>query len=545
MRKFLTQIAIALFLTLVILQILGAVAFGQVVGLQPTPIGLYNWDQVNNLWLQVPNASTANPYPTTPQAFALYGWNATLGQWTPCTTDEPCAVSSAGVAQILAGQHVTVTPSGGTGNVTLNVLWPEFQTNGVDNLAQSPLNFFDSPTIHWNNPSGGEEQAVCTTATSSTLGCSRPDNSTVVVNNGVLSAEIGGALQMQVVPPVTGQYAVIYPTAAAITGDASSQGAGAISTKSAQFSWACTNGLGLCDIAPGWRANWSFSGALEAAGIDPATVTAVYADVWSAVQPINGGMISGGDADLEVTCSGSATNVISHGVMENLQTLTTLTGAQVDTAVCNIAVGSSNADQSGVIVNVPSVRFLVYHTGTPVSTGSFTGIAGPEYLNTATNTLSVDPTWPFPGLNLLSQTKANLPTTPTLNAIYPVNDGISATDCATGGGSYFVLCEWTGSAWTVLGTPPQATVTGHDAGTAVWSQPQQFTTWKIATVWLNGYENTTTTAQTITLPAGFGTVSAVLTDSGTCTGVTISGATVTLPASMGAPQTGLCEIRGW
>lgn len=89
------------------------------------------------------------------------------------------------------------------------------------------------------------------------------------------------------------------------------------------------------------------------------------------------------------------------------------------------------------------------------------------------------------------------------------------------------------------------TITGTTAGTALWSEPQQGTAVKLAMLNLNGYENTTATAQTITLPASFGTVSGVVTDSGVCTGVTISGATVTLPASMGAAQTGLCEIRGW
>ena len=91
----------------------------------------------------------------------------------------------------------------------------------------------------------------------------------------------------------------------------------------------------------------------------------------------------------------------------------------------------------------------------------------------------------------------------------------------------------------------QATVTGTTAGTAVWSQPERGTALKVAVVYLNGYENTTATAQIITLPASYATVAYVLTDGGACTGVTISGATVTLPVSMSATQTGLCEVRGY
>ena len=91
----------------------------------------------------------------------------------------------------------------------------------------------------------------------------------------------------------------------------------------------------------------------------------------------------------------------------------------------------------------------------------------------------------------------------------------------------------------------QTTVTGTTAGAAVWSQPQQGSSFKQAVLYLNGYENTTGTAQTITLPASFATVAYVTTSGGSCTGVTISGTTLTLPSSMGATQTGLCEVRGY
>lgn len=91
----------------------------------------------------------------------------------------------------------------------------------------------------------------------------------------------------------------------------------------------------------------------------------------------------------------------------------------------------------------------------------------------------------------------------------------------------------------------QTTVTGTTAGAAVWSQPQQGSAFKQAVIYLSGYENTTATAQTITLPSSFATVGYVVTDGGSCAGVTISGPTVTLPASMGSAQTGLCEVKGY
>lgn len=92
----------------------------------------------------------------------------------------------------------------------------------------------------------------------------------------------------------------------------------------------------------------------------------------------------------------------------------------------------------------------------------------------------------------------------------------------------------------------QTTLSGTTAGTAVWSEPVISTGQKKFRVYLNGYENTTATPQTIAMPAAFATViSTVETVSGTCTGITATTSTVTLPSSMGATQTGLCEFDGY
>lgn len=91
----------------------------------------------------------------------------------------------------------------------------------------------------------------------------------------------------------------------------------------------------------------------------------------------------------------------------------------------------------------------------------------------------------------------------------------------------------------------QPMLNGTTAGAVIYSEPQQGAAFKQALLDLTGYENTTATVQTITLPVRFSTAAYVTTDGGSCSGVTIAGATVTLPSSMSAPQTGLCEIRGW
>ena len=91
----------------------------------------------------------------------------------------------------------------------------------------------------------------------------------------------------------------------------------------------------------------------------------------------------------------------------------------------------------------------------------------------------------------------------------------------------------------------QATLPGTSAGSAVSSEPQSGSSYKMALVYLNGYENTTATAQTITFPTAFLTANGVVTLSGSCTGVTASLTAITLPASMAAVQTGLCKVEGY
>ncbi|GEM_PF-6785905 len=91
--------------------------------------------------------------------------------------------------------------------------------------------------------------------------------------------------------------------------------------------------------------------------------------------------------------------------------------------------------------------------------------------------------------------------------------------------------------------PPQR-VNGTTAGNFIWSLPIYSSGSKCVVVSLNGYENTTSTAQTATLPPGISSLGAVTTDTGTCTGVTITATTITLPSSMSGTQTGACRACG-
>jgi len=90
----------------------------------------------------------------------------------------------------------------------------------------------------------------------------------------------------------------------------------------------------------------------------------------------------------------------------------------------------------------------------------------------------------------------------------------------------------------------QTTLTGTTAGSIVWSQPLQGSALKLVIMYANGYENTTTTAQTITFTKAFTNTPAVLVNT---TGMTITVSTtgVTLPTGMTAAATGWIIIAGY
>jgi hypothetical protein len=89
------------------------------------------------------------------------------------------------------------------------------------------------------------------------------------------------------------------------------------------------------------------------------------------------------------------------------------------------------------------------------------------------------------------------------------------------------------------------TLAGTSAGSAIWDMPRQNPGEKVLYLWLAGYENTTATAQTITIPTPYTGIVGLITVSGSCTGVTTTKTTITLPSSMGATQNGLCKVEGF
>ena len=90
----------------------------------------------------------------------------------------------------------------------------------------------------------------------------------------------------------------------------------------------------------------------------------------------------------------------------------------------------------------------------------------------------------------------------------------------------------------------QNTLTGTSAGSIVWSQPLQGSALKLVILYANGYENTTTTAQSITFTKAFTNTPAVLVNT-TGMSITVSTTGVTLPTSMTATASGWIIIAGY
>ena len=90
----------------------------------------------------------------------------------------------------------------------------------------------------------------------------------------------------------------------------------------------------------------------------------------------------------------------------------------------------------------------------------------------------------------------------------------------------------------------QNTLTGTSAGSIVWSQPLQGSALKLVILYASGYENTTTTAQSITFTKAFTNTPAVIVNT-TGMSITVSTTGVTLPTGMTAAATGWIIIGGY
>lgn len=113
--------------------------------------------------------------------------------------------------------------------------------------------------------------------------------------------------------------------------------------------------------------------------------------------------------------------------------------------------------------------------------------------------------------------------------------GFANNKWGTGKNLVVNFVDQTAIALTALAGTTAGTVTYSQSGSTPWD--------KRFVAYLNGYENTTGTAQTITFVNAYNNAPAIVKDS--TSGASVSTTTLTLPASMGSPVTGYIILAGY
>ena len=95
-----------------------------------------------------------------------------------------------------------------------------------------------------------------------------------------------------------------------------------------------------------------------------------------------------------------------------------------------------------------------------------------------------------------------------------------------------------------IAPPSTASLTGTTAGSITYIQVNSLSTYKKVLLYANGYENTTSTAQTVTYPVAFSAVAAITANT---TGMSVSTSltALTLPAPMTAAASGVIVVEGY
>lgn len=270
----------------------------------------------------------------------------------------------------------------------------------------------------------------------------------------------GNTFVQPFVPPVAGQYVLVYPSAATLT----QGGTGPCSVGGPEPTGSVTavaNGVnGSTQVTNGPCGNtisnnsWGvqFSGFSLPGFVTPSNVTAVYAVAISSVQNQTGGVLFGPTG---FTSTGAATSLYPSGInanssysMRNTSTSTSITGSTLSSAIISVQTSRSVGVNSEAVINVTLVAFAVYYTGSAPPNTSGIIVEPPLFYNSALNQLGIDPNFPP---DLISATISQLGSaSASPNQLWLISDGTSATDCSVGGGSNGVLCYSNGSTWSAL-----------------------------------------------------------------------------------------------
>jgi hypothetical protein len=346
---------------------------------------------------------------------------------------------SSGTISGIAGALVCLDASAGATTTGCTVPLPVFQHNGTNLVNQSTINFSDTTPA----PPAG--------ATNVTFQ-SNPA--------GALSAYVflPSTLQMQAIPPQPGQYVTVYATASTpvVIGDASANPSDV---------WGIMTG-GPLGLGGNGHASITWSGFALPSYVLPANVTSVWASATSesgAGSPgsatcLGGPYTTNTDYNLGIAATGTGIgtyNLIPGGgssVTGNLLGATTeqlvgMTGANVPSIQIEGSLNTSGTCVGPVYANIPQIVLYVYYTGAAPPVNNNVMVQPP--LQFANNTLSISSQAQFPGTALVPTTINALPNAETsTDWIVPITNGVSSTDCTTGGGTHYVQCQSNGTVWS-------------------------------------------------------------------------------------------------
>ena len=371
-------------------------AIAQILNLNPTPIGVYTWNTTTNQFEVAPNLSTAEPFALTPQAFAFYGFNAALGQWTPCINGSNCLGGG-------GGGGIPYPPAGIP--VSLGNAWStSYQPQGADSKLLTSSSLSGTGSVICTDVTGGATTSGCPTFPAT---LTLEHNGTALVDQTLLNfndaspappagneavtfqTDSGGDLSAYVpappnfantlgfvpAPPVSGQYVFLTPTAHTVVAGGNGPGclpllpAGptgfAIGTSTSGYMGNTCTGNGF--TANHWGVDWS--GFSLPGGIASGSVTAVY-DVSLA----NFNPNFSGSSSPNITCTSThdigvdVTPAFPGPLVQTNAIMPTTVGTDISTLTCQASVNySTNFPAAYTYLNVPSIGLFVYYTGTPVA----------------------------------------------------------------------------------------------------------------------------------------------------------------------------------
>jgi hypothetical protein len=346
------------------------------------------------------------------------------------------------------GSNITLTPSGNTLTIAATGGSGGCTTSGGTNQPQGA------------NGSGGCSAITTQVGGTNLLTPLLPNvvgaGSVAVTNpstNEILITGTPVALQTAITPPVSGQYVVIYPTGVSTSGANNNCLAPVANLLSGYLIMQQHTGTfppSACSIT------WTFTGALaaQAPWVIPANVTAVYAASVNAyaTEPVT---VSVGETEtvsgVSLVPSVPAAAQQPWDLQQTTSGVTGLTGTTLGTATIVASLGQSGtaSPYAATEFYVNTSALIVYYAGTASPVNSNVQVAPPLCYIAVSSTLCLDSNFPA-ALNATPISGLGAPG-PNINKLQAVFDGASSSDCTTGGGSHFNLCQSTGAAWVIWG----------------------------------------------------------------------------------------------